>query len=154
MSPTPAALSASISKLLSTINVATILTDLDIEYRRVIEAHERAEVERNRISIDEARSTPVRSRSTSRRSSHRTYIGVRTFDQIDLADLVPYIDWTPVLPHMGAARAIPGDPHRRRVRRSCPPTVRRRPADARTDSDGWLVRAEGRRRLLAGAARW
>jgi len=84
-----------ISKLLSDDQRPDYLADLDVEYRRVIEAHERAEVERNRISIDDAR---VKAGSFTFDQSTvvaPTYTGVRTFDQINLADLVHYIDWTP-----------------------------------------------------------
>ncbi|MEO7369291.1 MAG: methionine synthase, partial [Ilumatobacteraceae bacterium] len=44
-----------ISKLLSADQRSQYLADLDVEYQRVIEAHARAEVERNRVSLDDAR---------------------------------------------------------------------------------------------------
>jgi 5-methyltetrahydrofolate--homocysteine methyltransferase len=84
-----------ISKLLSDDQRGDYLADLDIEYQRVIEAHERAEVERNRISIDDARINAGSFTFDQSTVVAPTYTGVRTFDQIDLADLVPYIDWTP-----------------------------------------------------------
>ena len=56
-----------------------------------------------------------------------------------------------VLPHVGPARPLPDHPHRCRVRRSRTTAVRRRAADARTDRRRAVVRAEGRRRVLAGA---
>ena len=45
-----------ISKLLSddTSQRTDFMAELDVEYQRVIEAHERAEVERNRMSIDDS----------------------------------------------------------------------------------------------------
>ncbi|HEX2783148.1 MAG TPA: methionine synthase, partial [Ilumatobacteraceae bacterium] len=84
-----------ISKLLSDDHRDQFLTDLDIEYKRVIEAHERAEVERNRVSIDEARANAGRFVFDVSTVVTPTYTGVRTFDHIDVGDLVPYIDWTP-----------------------------------------------------------
>ena len=84
-----------ISKLLSNDQRGDYLADLDVEYRRVIEAHERAEVERNRISIDDARVNAGSFTFDESTVAAPTYTGVRTFDEIDLADLVPYIDWTP-----------------------------------------------------------
>jgi 5-methyltetrahydrofolate--homocysteine methyltransferase len=84
-----------ISKLLSDDQRGDYLADLDVEYQRVIEAHERAEVERNRISIDDARLNAGKFAFNLSTVVAPTYTGVRTFDQIDLADLVPYIDWTP-----------------------------------------------------------
>jgi 5-methyltetrahydrofolate--homocysteine methyltransferase len=84
-----------ISKLLSDDQRDPFLTELDIEYKRVIAAHERAEVERNRVSIEEARANAGRFIFDSSTVVTPTYVGVRTFDHIDVADLVPYIDWTP-----------------------------------------------------------
>ena len=84
-----------ISKLLSDDQRGAYLADLDVEYKRVIEAHERAEVERNRIPIDDARANAGSFTFDESTVVAPTYTGVRTFDQIDLDDLVPYIDWTP-----------------------------------------------------------
>ena len=84
-----------ISKLLSDDQRGDYLADLDVEYQRVIEAHERAEVERNRISLDDARVNAGSFTFDDSTVTAPTYTGVRTFDQIDLAELVPYIDWTP-----------------------------------------------------------
>ncbi len=84
-----------ISKLLSDDQRDGFLGDLGDEYRRVIEAHERAEVERNRVSIDEARANSGRFVFDETTVVAPTFTGVRTFDGIDVADLVPYIDWTP-----------------------------------------------------------
>jgi 5-methyltetrahydrofolate--homocysteine methyltransferase len=84
-----------ISKLLSDDQRDGFLSDLDVEYRRVIEAHERAEVERNRVSIDDARANSGRFGFDASTVVAPSFTGVRTFDDIDVADLVPYIDWTP-----------------------------------------------------------
>ena len=84
-----------ISKLLSDDQRDGFLSDLDIEYRRVIEAHERAEVERNRVSIHDARANSGRLVFDASTVVAPSYTGVRTFDEIDVAELVPYIDWTP-----------------------------------------------------------
>ncbi len=84
-----------ISKLLNDDQRGDYLADLDVEYKRVIEAHERAEVERNRISIEDARANAGSFTFDEATVMAPTFTGVRTFDEIDLADLVPYIDWTP-----------------------------------------------------------
>ena len=84
-----------ISKLLSADQREPFLADLDTEYKRVIEAHERAEVERSRVSIDEARKNRARLVFDESTVVTPTYTGARTFDEIDVAELVPYIDWTP-----------------------------------------------------------
>ncbi len=84
-----------ISKLLSDEQRDDFLSELGAEYRRVIDAHERAEVERNRVSIDDARANSGRFAFDEGTVVAPTFTGVRTFDDIDAADLVPYIDWTP-----------------------------------------------------------
>jgi 5-methyltetrahydrofolate--homocysteine methyltransferase len=84
-----------ISKLLSDDQRGDFLADLDTEYQRVIEAHQRAEVERNRVSIDDARANAGWFTFDESNVVAPTFTGARTFDEIDLADLVPYIDWTP-----------------------------------------------------------
>ena len=84
-----------ISKLLSDDQRTGYLADLDVEYQRVIDAHERAEVERNRVFLDDARANAGWFTFDESSVVAPTYTGVRTFDHIDLADLVPYIDWTP-----------------------------------------------------------
>jgi 5-methyltetrahydrofolate--homocysteine methyltransferase len=84
-----------LSKLLSDDQRGDYLADLDVEYQRVIAAHERAEVERNRVSIVDARANGGRLTFDESTVTAPTFTGARTFDHIDLADLVPYIDWTP-----------------------------------------------------------
>jgi len=84
-----------ISKLLSNDQRDEFLTDLDAQYQRVIEAHERAQIERNRVTIDVARQNAGRFTFDATTVVPPTFTGVRTFDTIDVAELVPYIDWTP-----------------------------------------------------------
>jgi 5-methyltetrahydrofolate--homocysteine methyltransferase len=71
------------------------LAGLDAEYRRVIEAHERAEVERSRMSLDEARDNGAALTFDTSTVVAPTFTGKRTFDSIDTGEIVPYIDWTP-----------------------------------------------------------
>jgi 5-methyltetrahydrofolate--homocysteine methyltransferase len=71
------------------------LSQLDVEYQRVVEAHERAEVERNRMTIDEARDNGALLAFDSSTVHTPATTGVTTFDELDVAELVPYIDWTP-----------------------------------------------------------
>jgi 5-methyltetrahydrofolate--homocysteine methyltransferase len=84
-----------ISKLLSDDQRDEYLADLDVEYQRVIDAHERAEVERNRVSIGDARANSGVFTFDESTVTAPTFTGARSFDDIDVADLVPYIDWTP-----------------------------------------------------------
>ena len=71
------------------------LTGLDAEYRRVIEAHERAEVERSRMTIDQARDNGAVLTFDTSTVQPPASTGVGVFDALDVADIAPYIDWTP-----------------------------------------------------------
>jgi 5-methyltetrahydrofolate--homocysteine methyltransferase len=86
-----------ISKLLSddTAGRTEFLAGLDAEYARVIEAHERAEVERNRVTIEVARGNAGDYVFDSRTVVAPTFTGPRTIDDVDLALLAEHIDWTP-----------------------------------------------------------
>ena len=141
-----------ISKLLSDDQRDPFLTDLDIEYTRVIEAHERAEVERNRVSIDEARANAGRFRFDHETVVPPSFTGVRLRShRRRRPGAVHRLD--ALLPRMGPARPIPGDPHRRRARASGEGPVRGRATAARGDRRPPMVRTESRRWLLARAPR-
>jgi 5-methyltetrahydrofolate--homocysteine methyltransferase len=86
-----------ISKLLSDAGEqrGEFLAGLDAEYRRVIEAHERAEHERSRMSLVEARDNGAVLTFDTSTVVAPTYTGVRTFAEIDVGEIAPYIDWTP-----------------------------------------------------------
>jgi 5-methyltetrahydrofolate--homocysteine methyltransferase len=71
------------------------LTDLADEYQRVVEAHERAAVERSRLSLDDARANAGAFRFDATTVVAPSFTGVRTLDDVDLATLAEYIDWTP-----------------------------------------------------------
>ena len=87
-----------ISKLLSDDGEQRdeFLAGLDAEYRRVIEAHERAEVERSRMTIEDARDNGavLDLRHVDGAAAARSP-ACATFDAIDVGELAPYIDWTP-----------------------------------------------------------
>jgi 5-methyltetrahydrofolate--homocysteine methyltransferase len=98
-----------ISKLLSddTAGRTEFLAELDVEYARVIEAHERAEVERNRLTIDAARANAGEYAFDARTVVTPTFTGVRSFD-LDLATLAEHIDWTPFFHAWGLRGRWPG----------------------------------------------
>jgi 5-methyltetrahydrofolate--homocysteine methyltransferase len=97
-----------ISKLSNSEQRADFMSDLDAEYARVVEAHERAEVERNRLSIDQARANAGRFVFDPSTVTAPTFTGTHTFDTIDVADLVDYIDWTPFFQTWGLRGRYPG----------------------------------------------
>ena len=65
------------------------------EYRKVAEAHARAEHEKTRISLAEARRNALRLDFAAYAPPKPAFTGTRIFQSYDLAELVPYIDWTP-----------------------------------------------------------
>ena len=71
------------------------LTELDEEYRRVIAAHERAAVERERLTLADARTNAGSFTFDATTVVAPSFTGVRTIDDVDLAELARYIDWTP-----------------------------------------------------------
>ncbi len=95
-----------ISKLLNADQRDDFMIDLDAEYLRVIEAHERAEIERNRLSIVDARANAGDFRFDA--TDAPTFTGARTIDDIDVGDLVEYIDWTPFFHAWGLRGRYPG----------------------------------------------
>jgi 5-methyltetrahydrofolate--homocysteine methyltransferase len=98
-----------ISKLLSddTTQRDVFMADLDIEYARVIEAHERAEVERNRMSIGDSFANRASFQFDATTVQAPSFTGARTFDGIDPAELVEYIDWTPFFHAWGLRGRFP-----------------------------------------------
>jgi 5-methyltetrahydrofolate--homocysteine methyltransferase len=65
------------------------------DYARIAEAHARGREERRRLSIADARANRYRPDFQACPPVRPSFLGVRSFDDWDLADLVPYIDWTP-----------------------------------------------------------
>jgi 5-methyltetrahydrofolate--homocysteine methyltransferase len=97
-----------ISKLLSSEHRTEFMNDLDVEYRRVIDAHERAEVERNRLSLAEARANAGAFVFDATTVVPPTFTGALTLDDIDVGDLVDHIDWTPFFHAWGLRGRFPG----------------------------------------------
>ena len=86
-----------ISKLLTDDTAAreAFLADLGAEYRRVVDAHERAAIERTRLSLEQARANAPTLVFDETTVVPPTFTGVRTIDHVDLAELAEHIDWTP-----------------------------------------------------------
>jgi 5-methyltetrahydrofolate--homocysteine methyltransferase len=65
------------------------------EYAKISAAHFRAQAEKKRLSLAKARANAVRVDFAKTPPKKPTFLGVKTFDNYDLAELVDYIDWTP-----------------------------------------------------------
>jgi len=84
-----------ISSLLSATQRDAYLDELRTDYERVVASHARATVERDRVSIEVARENRLRPTFDDTTIIEPTFVGTRVFDEVDVAELVPYIDWTP-----------------------------------------------------------
>jgi 5-methyltetrahydrofolate--homocysteine methyltransferase len=85
----------------------TFLGDLDGEYQRVVEAHERAEIERRRLSLADARLNAGAFDFDATRVVAPTYTGTRALEEVDLATLAGHIDWTPFFHAWGIRAKFP-----------------------------------------------
>jgi 5-methyltetrahydrofolate--homocysteine methyltransferase len=65
------------------------------EYRKVADAHARAEIDKQRLPLEKARANRMKIDWTSYAPPKPTFTGARVLRSYDVAELVPYIDWTP-----------------------------------------------------------
>ena len=96
-----------ISSLLSRRNARASSTRLRTDYERVVASHARATVERDRVSIDAARANRLDATFDDTTITEPTFVGTRVFDDYDVAELVPYIDWTPFFRTWGIRSKFP-----------------------------------------------
>ncbi|MBZ0228912.1 MAG: dihydropteroate synthase, partial [Bauldia sp.] len=82
------------SKLLGDGKVAYI-DDIREEYRKVAEGHARGMAEKRRITIVKARADRFPIDWAAYTPPRPAFIGTRSFAGYPIAELVPYIDWTP-----------------------------------------------------------
>src|SRR5699024_1835102 len=72
-----------------------------------IEAHERAELERNRLDIDAARRNAGNYEFDGLTVTKPAFTGTRTFE-LDIAEVAEFIDWTPFFHSWGLRGRYPG----------------------------------------------
>jgi 5-methyltetrahydrofolate--homocysteine methyltransferase len=96
-----------ISSLLSKTQREGFLEELRTDYARVVESHARATVERDRVSIEVARANRFDATFDHTTVTEPTFVGTRVFDDYDVAELVPYIDWTPFFRTWGIRSKFP-----------------------------------------------
>jgi 5-methyltetrahydrofolate--homocysteine methyltransferase len=65
------------------------------EYKRVAEAHARAEAEKKRVPLARARENAFKIDWKDYAPPKPSFTGVRILSSLDVAELIPYIDWTP-----------------------------------------------------------
>ncbi|WP_363350529.1 methionine synthase [Methylocystis echinoides] len=65
------------------------------EYERVAEAHARAQADKQRVSLAQARANAYKIDWAAYAPVKPSFLGARAFASYDVAELIPYIDWTP-----------------------------------------------------------
>jgi 5-methyltetrahydrofolate--homocysteine methyltransferase len=83
------------SLLLSPEKREAYAREMRCEYAKISAAHGRAQADKKRLKLSEARANAVPIDFGKTHPKKPTFLGVRSFDDYDLAELVPCIDWTP-----------------------------------------------------------
>ncbi|WP_314948575.1 methionine synthase [Bradyrhizobium cosmicum] len=83
------------SSLLSPEKREAYAAEVRAEYAKISDAHFRAQADKKRLKLDVARKNRVPVDFAANKPVKPTFLGTRSFDDYDLAELVPYIDWTP-----------------------------------------------------------
>jgi 5-methyltetrahydrofolate--homocysteine methyltransferase len=84
-----------VSSLLSNDNKGAYIDDLRAEYARIQEGHARAQRDKERLGLSAARANAPKFDWAAYAPPRPSYTGTRAFVDYPLAELVPYIDWTP-----------------------------------------------------------
>ena len=74
---------------------AAYVEEMRGEYRKVAEAHARGQEEKRRITLAQARADRFAIDWTGFSPARPSFLGTRAFADYPVAELVPYIDWTP-----------------------------------------------------------
>jgi 5-methyltetrahydrofolate--homocysteine methyltransferase len=84
-----------VSNLLSETESTPYIDGIKAEYVKVREAHLANEAKKQRINVAAARANKYAIDWAGYTPPKPSFLGTRTFKDFPLADLVPYIDWTP-----------------------------------------------------------
>ncbi|WP_078707911.1 methionine synthase [Consotaella salsifontis] len=84
-----------VSNLLSAEAKGAYVASIRDEYRKVAEAHERGQRDKQRLSLEGARDNALKIDWASYDPPRPGFVGTRAFDDWDLEELSRYIDWTP-----------------------------------------------------------
>lgn len=83
------------SSLLSPEKREAYAADVRAEYAKISDAHLRAQAAKKRLKLANARANRVPVDFAASKPVKPTFLGIKTFDNYDLAELVDCIDWTP-----------------------------------------------------------
>src|SRR5207245_2580420 len=81
--------------LLSRDKRAAYAADIRAEYARISAAHFKAQQDKKRLKLADARANAVKIDFAKAPPKKPAFLGIRSFDAYDLAELAEYIDWTP-----------------------------------------------------------
>ncbi|MFL5178272.1 MAG: methionine synthase, partial [Microvirga sp.] len=84
-----------VSSLLSPEAKGPYVETIRAEYRKVADAHARSEADKQRLPLGKARANRMKIDWAAYEPPKPTFTGTRVFRTYDVAELVPYIDWTP-----------------------------------------------------------
>ncbi len=84
-----------VSALLSKETRGGYIDTLRAEYRKVADAHARAETDKKRLPLARARANAFKGDWENYDAPKPLFTGTRTFRTYDVSELAPYIDWTP-----------------------------------------------------------
>jgi 5-methyltetrahydrofolate--homocysteine methyltransferase len=84
-----------VSSLLSADAKPGYVENVRAEYRKVADAHARSEADKQRLPLARARANAHRIDWAACQPPKPSFLGTRTFEPWDLAELARYIDWTP-----------------------------------------------------------
>ncbi|MDX2204079.1 MAG: methionine synthase [Hyphomicrobiaceae bacterium] len=84
-----------VSTLMSQESRGSYMAEVRTEYGRIREAYVRGEAKKTRLSLKAARDNRFAIDWKAHRPVRPSFLGPRAFASYELAELVPYIDWTP-----------------------------------------------------------
>src|SRR6187200_832918 len=83
------------SSLLSPERREAYAADIRAEYAKISAAHFRAQADKKRLKLSDARANAVQIDFAKSPPKKPAFLGIKSFDAYDLAELADYIDWTP-----------------------------------------------------------
>ncbi len=83
------------SSLLNTDNRDKFIADIKSEYEMMRERHQGKQIIKDYISLEEARKNKLQLDWEHYNPPKPSFLGTRAFEEYDLSEIRPYIDWTP-----------------------------------------------------------
>ncbi len=96
------------SSLLSPEKRDGFLREIRAEYDRISDAHFRAQQNKKRLTLEAARANRLKIDWSKTKPTRPSFLGVRTFHNYPLAELVETIDWTPFFQAWELSGRFPG----------------------------------------------